>query len=100
MASPVIVGTTPVLLIPVNVSRKNVVIQNTGTNDVYIKRWPPGTVQPVPSASNYDFVLMAKPGEGNKEDWIFQTESVSAFVGVAATQTTTVAVMETVKVTL
>jgi hypothetical protein len=101
MASPVNVTTTPTLLIGKNKKRKNVIIQNIGNEIVYIKKWPYNvTVAPIPSPTNYDFILEAKPGEGNKTNCIFQTETISAFVGVTATKTSNIAAFETVKVVL
>lgn len=99
MNSPVNVTTTPILLIDKNSKRKMVILQNTGNEPVYVKKWPyTSNLAPIPSVTNYDFVLYAKPGEGNKDESIYQIESISAFVGVTATKTSTVAVSETVKV--
>lgn len=99
MASPITVTTTPTLLIGKNRKRKVTQLQNTGSDPVYVKKWPYNVaIAPVPSSTNYDFILNAKPGEGNKEDEIHKITSVSAFVGVTASKTSTVAVMETVEV--
>lgn len=100
MASPITVGTTPVLLITVNTKRKNVIFQNNGKEEIYVKRWPPGTPAPIPSATNYDFILCPDKEEGTLCGEIFSTESISAFVAVSGKNTAPVGVTETVKVAL
>ena len=66
-------------------------------NNVFVKKWNGGGVAPVPSATNYDFILFAKSGD---DDNRIQLGSVAAYVGVASAGTTTIAVMENVKVAI
>lgn len=97
----VTVGTTPTLLIGKNIKREKVVLQNTGAENVYVKKWAyPNAIAPIVTPTDYDFILFSKPGEGNKENEIEQIGSVSAYVGVTESKTSTVAVMETVKAVL
>lgn len=94
------VTNAPIVLIGKNISRDKVILQNTGSEDVFVKKWFYGNpIAPIPSATNYDFILTAKPGEGKSQADIYQIASVSAFVGVTASnKCSTVGASETVKV--
>lgn len=100
MASPVTVTTAPTLLAKINTKRNTVTLQNVGDQPVYVVKHAPNTAIPVPSPTNYDFIL--SPGE-KKEDnpnytpgIIERFEVVSAFYGVVSKDSCKVAVMEAI----
>jgi hypothetical protein len=96
MASPIILTTTAVVIVPFNSRRKVLQLQNTGgTNAIYVKKQIRGTAQSIPSATNYDFELTAL----GTASGIIKIESAASYMAVSAVATTTLGVMETFAVT-
>jgi hypothetical protein len=94
MASPLTITTTPAVVISFNKKRKTISFQNTGANVIYLKKQIPGAAVSIPSATNYDLELFIA---GTDPDVITFTTS-AAWMAVAGAATSTLAVLETVKV--
>jgi len=56
MTSPVTIGTTAVMVAPVNRNRRELIFSNTGDNDIYLKKQR-GSLFSIPSKTNYDYKL-------------------------------------------
>jgi len=97
MSSPKNVNSTVIELAPVNMSRYEIVLENTGNQPVYLCKQKPGQVLPTPSETNYDYVLSPSSREGEGSSSVLKIISVSRFLAVSPRgQGSTVAVMETV----
>ena len=97
MASPIIIGITPVTVVPINTKRSIVRLQNTGVTTITIKKIPlDGPFTPV-SITDYDVLLgpLAAPGEGGEA---FETNSTASFMAIASAAAGSLAIYETVKV--
>ena len=74
MTSPITVTTTPILVAPLNVNRREIIFQNTGNRDIYLKKQT-GRCPVVPSITNYDHKL--------EENETLSVITISAFMAVA-----------------
>jgi len=113
MASPISVGTTAIVVAPINQARALIRFQNTSavssssssssssappsSNIIYIKKIPLSGAYPVVSATNYDVRLFAgQINEGLSE--IFETNSIASFMAVSSAASGVLAVYETINV--
>jgi len=109
MNSPIKVTDEVVVLAKVNYNRDEIVLQNTGEKDVFIKKILPGKPDVVPSNTSYDYVLKGtkqhgnddKSGNGNdnkQEEYSeLKLTSIARFLAVTESGCSHVAVMETIK---
>jgi len=98
MASPVIVGTSAIVVAPINKKRSNIRFQNTSTNIIYIKKIPLSGPYSVVSATDYEIQLF--PASSSQEGGeAFETNSIASFMAIAAGASSALAVYETNKVT-
>ena len=96
MASPLVVGTTSVVVAPINTSRASLQIQNTSaTQTIYIKKIPISGSFTVVSATDYEMLLT--PATAAAGD-AFVTNSVASFMAIASAAGGAVAIYETNKV--
>lgn len=91
MASPITVGTTPIVAITRNARRVLVHFQNTGNTTLYFSRAPI-----VPSPTNYEFLLSGTGNEVNEAT--FSTNSISQFNVVSSRANGSLAIIETKRV--
>lgn len=97
MASPITVGTSAVILVPINTSRANLQIQNTSaTQTIYLKRIPVSGAYTVVSATDYEMLLTPASATAAAGD-AFVTNSVASFMAIASASGGLVAVYETNK---
>jgi hypothetical protein len=100
MTSPVTVGTTTTVLAEINYKRNEIVLENTGNKTVYLKKVQPYSSIPIPSPTSYDYVLEAGVGDDNERDTksmsVLKLKSISGFVAVTGSGTSTISVMQTV----
>jgi hypothetical protein len=106
MTSPVTVGTTTTVLAEINYKRNEIVLENTGNRTVYLKKVQPYSSMPIPSSTSYDYVLEAGGNNGNDDDKdnerntksmsVLKLKSISGFVAVTGSGTSTISVMQTV----
>jgi len=83
MTSPLSIGTTSIIVAPINRKRAILRMQNTGGKDIYVKKIPlSGLIVPV-SATDYDVVVAATTG--NSEAVVFETNSINAFQAISST---------------
>ena len=80
MTSPITVTTTPLLVAPLKVNRREIKFQNTGNRDIYLKKQT-GRCPVVPSITNYDHKL--------EENETLSVITISAFMAVALANATT-----------
>lgn len=94
MATPITVGTTPIVAIGRNIARYQVRFQNTGSSDLYFYRMPG-----IPSETNFEFKIEASPGKSGKgiNEFVI-TNSISQFNVVSSKAGGELAIFETIKV--
>jgi len=95
MASPLVIGTTAVVIALVNKQRANIRFQNTSaTQIIYIKKIPLTGTYTVVSATDYDLKMLpdSATGEGGEP---FETNSVCSFMAISSAAAGTIAVFET-----
>jgi len=98
MASPLVVGTTSVVVAPINTSRASLQIQNTSaTQTIYIKKIPISGSFTVVSATDYEMLLTPATATAAAGD-AFVTNSVASFMAIASAAGGAVAIYETNKV--
>ena len=94
MATPITVGTTPIIAIARNIKRYQVRFQNVGSTTLYFYRMPG-----IPSETNYKFKLSGIPGESdNKIEDSIITNSISQFNVVSSGANGKLAIFETIKI--
>ena len=95
MASPILITTTPQLVLPIDRNRVTVLFENAGIVPIYIKKQDTDDVVSLPSVTNFDMVLhggtAANDGLGGEEE----IDSTAAFWAVTKTSTANLAVMTT-----
>ena len=97
MASPITVGITATVAVPVNPCRANVRFQNTGVSILYLKKIPKCGVFTIPSINDYE-VLLAPAALLTEAGEAFTTDSCSAFSVVSSIPCGILAIYETQKV--
>ena len=97
MASPLTIGTTAIVVAPINKKRDLVRFQNTGATIFYIKKVPFEGVFTLPSATDYE-VLMQPSSSLTEAGDAFETNSVAAFAAVSSAVGGILSVYETSKV--
>jgi len=97
MTSPITIGTTAIVVLPVNNRRADVRMQNTGTSSIYIKRIPLGAISTTVSSTDYEVLLGPSLGEAGESEAgePFVTDSVAAFVAVSSAANGKLAIFET-----
>jgi len=98
MASPVTIGTSAVVVVPVNKDRVSIRFQNTSaTQTIYIKKIPLEGAFSVVSVTDYDVRMLpdSSTGEGGEP---FETSSIASFMAISSAAAGTIAIYETVKV--
>lgn len=93
MATPITVGTTPIVAIKSNLQRYQVRFQNTGSTTLYFYRMPG-----IPSEDNFEFKLSGTPGQSEKVEESFITNSVKQFNVVSSGANGELAIFETIKI--
>jgi len=100
MASPITLGTTAIIVVPINKKRANIRFQNTSaTQTVYIKKIPLTGPFTTVSITDYDVRMLpdSATGEGGEP---FETNSIASFMAIASAAAATLAIYETNKVNL
>lgn len=95
MASPVTIGTTAIVVAPINKKRSLIRFQNTSaTQVIYIKKVPITGTFTVVSAADYEVLLEPITALVDGGD-AFETNSVASFMAIASAAAGTLAVYET-----
>ena len=95
MTSPLTITVTPIKVVSINKKRYELFLQNTGSQNIYVKKQSLNGAITEPSATNYDFELTAL----GTASGIIKIESAASYMAVSAVATTTLGVMETFAVT-
>lgn len=96
MASPIVIGTTASVVVPINKNRAVVRFQNVGSSNIFIKKIPLEGAYSV--VSHTDFEIDLFPASSSQEGGeAFETNSIASFMAVG-TGATSLAIYETNKV--
>ena len=106
MASPLTIGTTASVIVPINRSRADIRFQNTGDTTIYIKKFPLTGAYTVVSANDYEVMLTPTSNQGNSKDnphtkgagESFETDSIASFMAVSSASGGILSVYETNKI--
>lgn len=113
MASPVMIGTTASVVVPINRRRADVRFQNTGDTIIYLKKFPLTGAYTVVSASDYEVMLTpasssSNNGHGNDDNngndhskgvgESFWTDSIASFMAVSSASGGSLSIYETNKI--
>lgn len=99
MASPIIVGTSAIVVAPINKKRSNIRFQNASPNIVYLKKIPLSGPYTVVSATDFEVQLF--PASSSQEGGeAFETNSVASFMAIAAAANSALAIYETNNITI
>lgn len=98
MASPVIVGTSAIVVAPINKKRAVIRFQNTSKNAIYLKKIPLNGLYSIVSDTDYEVLLNPESASGKEGGGIFETNSISSFMVIASGANSSLAVYETNKV--
>lgn len=96
MASPVTIGTSPLVITSRSNSRVDIRFQNIGETKIYLKKIPlTGTFTPV-SLTDFEVVLIPLDDKGNTENMSeFSTNSIARFMAISDDTDGLLAIYET-----
>lgn len=98
MSSPIFVGTSAIVVAPINKKRSSIRFQNVSSHSIYLKKIPISGSYIVVSTTDYEIELA--PNTGGGEGSIFETDSISSFMAVSSNAAGKMAIYETSKVNL
>jgi len=97
MASPIVVGVSAIVAVPVKRKRALVRFQNVGATTLYVKKLPLEGAFSVVSPTDFEVILLPATGTAEGGD-AFETNSIASFMAVSSAAAGSLAIYETVKV--
>lgn len=94
MASPLTVGTTAIVAIPVNKRRASIRLQNTGSGTIYLKKIPMHGAYSTVTAIDYQ-VLLAPATSSGEAGEAFTTNSIASMQVIGSASGCLLSVYET-----
>jgi len=98
MTSPISIGTTAIVVAPINKRRSIIRFQNTGKDSIFIKKIPITGNTSIVSDTNFEVELFPESASSKEGGQSFETNSIASFMAISSAAGNALAVYETNKV--
>lgn len=96
MASPITIGTTATVVVPINKRRSIIRFQNVGNTTIYVKKVPIEGLFTRVSHTDFEAKLLPTTSDDAGGD-AFETNSIASFMFISSAANGSVAIYETIK---